>query len=82
MVKIRTELGLPNVEPEGEDGIGIGDPIADDGGGEESDDDTHTASSGRFTVENNEQCRQKGKVLMQSYIRVQQSRILAATTSF
>ena len=53
MVKICTELGLPNVEPEGEDGIGIDDPIADDGEGEESDDDTHTASSGRFTVEKN-----------------------------
>ena len=57
MVKIRTELGLPNVEPEGEDDIAVDDPIADDGEGEESDDDTHTASSGRFTVENPEDRR-------------------------
>ena len=57
MVKIRTELGLPSVEPEGEDDIAVDDPIADDGEGEESDDDTHTASSGRFTVENPEDRR-------------------------
>ena len=51
MVKIRTALGLQNDEPEGEDDIAVGDPIEDDGD-EESDDETHTESSGRFTVEN------------------------------
>ena len=52
MVKIRTALDLPNVEPEGEDDIDVDDPIADNNEGEESDGDTHSTSSERFTVEN------------------------------
>ncbi len=52
MVKIRTALSLQDVEPEGEDDIAVEDPMADDDEAEESDDDTHTASPGRFTVEN------------------------------
>ena len=48
MLKIRTALGLQDVEPEGEDDIAVEGPTADDDEAEESDDDIHTASSGRF----------------------------------
>ena len=51
VVKIRADLGLQDVEPEGEDDIEVGEPMADDGG-DEDDSDSHTSSSDRFTVEN------------------------------
>ena len=51
VVKIRADLGLQDVEPEAEDDIEVGEPMADDGEGEDSS-GSHTPSSERFTVEN------------------------------
>ena len=53
MVKIRTALGLQDVEPEAQDDIEVGEPMADDDDDEsEKSNDAHTSSSERFTVEN------------------------------
>ena len=51
VAKIRADLGLPGVEPEAEDDIEVGEPMADDDGDEDGS-DSHTSSSERFTVEN------------------------------
>ena len=49
--KIRADLGLPVDEPEAEDDIAVGEPMADENGDEDGS-DSHTSSTDRFTVEN------------------------------
>ena len=67
MVKIRTALGLQDVETEGEDDIEVGEPMADDDEGEDSN-DSHTPSSERFTVEDD--ADRRARYLCSTNVRV------------